>query len=107
MSVGSKSWHSIIINSLDFSNINCILLELRKNLCHSILEPESVPFELNTFEKELIVLDSISKFPTRFCPLSVYCIDHIVWAFIAKSHTKYRLLIIISDYEFYLSLARI
>jgi hypothetical protein len=93
--VSSKSWHSIKINVLDFGNVNCILLELRKYFCHSILEPEGISFEFNTLEKRLVMLDSMTKFPTRFCPFSVYCIDHIVWAFIAKSHTKYRLLIII------------
>lgn len=81
----------IVHTSLDLCDIDRVLLELRKNSCHSILEPESIPLELDTFDETFVVLDSMSDFSARLCAFAVNCIDHVMGTFVAKSHKKRRL----------------
>ena len=71
---------------LDFSNVDRILLELSKNTSHSIFEPESFPFELDTLDECFVVFDRMSDLPTRFCSFAIYGIDHVVGTFVAESH---------------------
>ncbi len=58
--------------SLYLGNIYRVLLELRENESHSILEPESFSLKSYTLLKMLVVLDSIGYLTTRFCPLTIY-----------------------------------
>ena len=62
VSVGSESWHRNENYELDFSDIDSVFLELCQNNRHSILEPESLPFESDTSLKFFIVLDGILYF---------------------------------------------
>jgi len=83
----------LISYSLYLINIDRILFEFRKNDFHSILKPESFTFYSNTLLEVLVMLDSIGEFSTRIYTLAFNRVYHVVWTFIAESHSDSRLII--------------
>ena len=73
--------------ALDFCNIDRVFLELRQNNCESILDPECFSFDRDALLKMLVMLNRMGNFSTRVDSFPFDGIDHIVWTFVAESHS--------------------